>query len=547
MLSAGSISIFSKGLHRTDFKNFIFFGCNKNYDSESDIKNFAKRNKGIVIQDDASAVKVLNDPFRSIPLYIVKNKNEDIIVFSNFDDLFSFSEIDRSIDIVGFWESVFYGGVLGTRTLFKNIKQMIGASQINIDKATKTFTIERYWAFDIYEDKSIKSMDQAATGLYDRLNVIFSKLQRDSSYVMGLSGGVDSRLTLAFLSRHIIKNKLKLFTYGYNKRILEYVYAKKVSRTLNFNNPQFHVLDENSYIKALHTLVLESCGQVGMGHCHTYNYLSENADVLSSYEHISTMYSDAILGWEAVYPKKTSKLADSSYFNVLEIELSKEIKDKIHDDVAKVLSNYMPACGFSSIEEFKYVTERNVKFHMYLSYLHSKYVRTLTPFANYDLLSYMISVPIQFRYQKRLSDYVLQKYFPEVSLAKIGNISSRCWWGPKFAGYLPYLEKGMLNRINTFLFRVSNGQYQLFDKYITEDWRDILHNRLYQKLQDLLETLSKYAIIDKKQKVYFSKFSVHVGGLGLAERFQIIGLAELIKLSKEANHHDVNNAHPHSW
>jgi len=71
--------------------------------------------------------------------------------------------------------------------------------KIIINKKTNEYKIERYWDFNVKEDQSIDSVEKAATGLYDRLDDIFSKLDKNQKYIMGISGGMDSRISLAFL------------------------------------------------------------------------------------------------------------------------------------------------------------------------------------------------------------------------------------------------------------------------------------------------------------------------------------------------------------
>jgi len=528
-LGDGRLSILSEGFNKYEARGFLFFYAENNIKPEANIVKFAKINKGIVVQEEALVVRILNDPFRSVPLYITQMKQGDIIVFSNFEDCFGFSGFEPEYDRIGFWETILYGGGIGTRTILRNVKQMIAASKVIIDKKTNTYTISRYWDFDIFEDTTIGSIEEAGRGLYNRLTDIFSTLTTSAFYLLGMSGGVDSRITLAFLSRHVKKDRIRLYTYGYDERILEYSYAKMVAANLNVALPEFHILKADAYEKALRTINLESGGQIGIGHCHTYDYLAKNADRLKEQLHISTMYSDAILGWEAVYPKRNENIKDSSYFKVPPVPLTKDIWDEIENDVSELFKPYHPEYNFSSIDEFKYVTERNAKFHMYLAFLHRKYVNTLTPFADFDLLTYMISMPAQFRHQKRLSDYVLERYFPEISLDNIGNISSRCWWGPKFAGYFAFIEKGLINRLNTLLFRISGGRHQIFDKYMTETWRQVLYTHLNEALDEALRTLFECEIIDSKQRQYFYKPAISFSGVGIGERFQIIGLAELIK------------------
>jgi len=271
---------------------------NVNFDT---VERFDISKNGIQVVENSEQVEVYNDPFRTIPLFIAKNKNSELIIFSNFEDFYKFENIDKTIDEAGFWEIVLFGSGLWTRTLYKNVEQMPSASKIVIDKNTNQYTIDRYWDFNIKEDTNIDSIEKAAKGLYDRLDGIFSKLDRNKKYVMGLSGGMDSRITLAFLSKYVPKENLKLFTFGYDENILEYRYAKEIAMTFGYDEPIFYKLTVSSYRNALDYMPKMTGGQIGINHCHMIDFFKSNN--LDEYINISTYYTDAIFGYDCYSPK----------------------------------------------------------------------------------------------------------------------------------------------------------------------------------------------------------------------------------------------------
>jgi asparagine synthetase B (glutamine-hydrolysing) len=242
----------------------------------SKVKTFDIKQNGIQVIEDENKLEIYNDPFRTIPLFITKDENDKLIIFSNFDDFYKMENVDKTIDEAGFWEIVLFASGLWTRTLYKYVEQMPAASKIVIDKNTNEYKIERYWDFDIKEDKSIDSIEKAAKGLYDKLDSIFSKLDRNQKYIMGISGGMDSCITLAFLSKYIPKENLELFTYGFDERLLEYKYACEVAEALGYNKPKFHKLTKESYENAMNYLPQMSGGQIGINHCHITSFLREN-------------------------------------------------------------------------------------------------------------------------------------------------------------------------------------------------------------------------------------------------------------------------------
>ncbi len=256
-------------------KEFTFF-----YVYESELMNcpyqepvdFIKRNNGLLLFLSGEEFRIYNDPFRTVPIYVYRDSNF-IRIFSNFEDFYLFNgSKDIKVDKPGFWETIIFESGLGRRTLFEGVKQMPAASILKVNKDL-SYTIERYWNFSIELNSSIDTLDNAAAGLYERLDSIFGRLPKDKNYLMGLSGGVDSRLTLAMLSKCFKKDRLKLFTYGFDIRILEYIYAKQVANALGFDTPLFHKLTPESYLQCSDELARRSAASIGGQRGHDYYFL----------------------------------------------------------------------------------------------------------------------------------------------------------------------------------------------------------------------------------------------------------------------------------
>jgi len=490
------------------------------------VRKFDIKQNGIQIVEDENKIEIYNDVFRTIPLFITKNKNNELIIFSNFEDFYEFDNVDKIIDEAGFWEIVLFGSGLWTRTLYDNVKQMPSASKIIIDKRTNEYKIERYWDFNIEEDKNIDSIEKAAQGLYERLDAIFSKLDRDKKYVMGMSGGMDSRITLAFLSKYIPKENLELFTYGFDERILEYKYACEVAEALGYNKPKFHKLTTDSYKKALKYLPKMSGGQIGINHCHILDYI-KNYDIKEKIQ-ISTYYSDAIFGWDCVYPKNIENIEDNFYIKFLKnIDfISDDIKEQIKTDSLKIFSNFDNNANYSSLDEYKYVTERNQKFHNYLAFIQSQFIKNKLVYTDYELLTYILSISIKYRAQKRLVDYMLDNYFKNISSRDFKNISSRFQWGSKFAGITEWYWFKFLNRANAVLRPLTKGHIQLFNKYQTEEQDRILYRDLHPYLKEATSKFVELGLMNEKQKKEWDKLPLRSSGV--SERYHLISLGALI-------------------
>lgn len=493
---------------------------NVNY---SKVQTFDVKQNGIQIIEDENKLEIYNDPFRTTPLFIVKNINDELIIFSNFEDFYKMDNIDKAIDEAGFWEIVLFGSGLWTRTLYNNVKQMPAASKIVINRNKNDYTIERYWDFDIKEDKSIDSIEKAAKGLYNRLDNVFSKLDITQKYVMGMSGGMDSRITLAFLSKYIPKENLELFTYGFDKRLLEYKYACEVATAFRYNKPKFHKLTKKSYQAAMSYLPKMSGGQICINHCHITSFLREHN--LEEYKQISTYYSDAILGWDSKENKFIDKIESNFYVKTL-IKfdfLTEDIKSTIENDSYKIFNKIKEEYNYCSLDEYKYVTERNQKFHNYMASIQNRFLNTILPFASYELFSYAQSIPLKYKCEKQLIDYILENYF---NLKDMKNISSRFQWGSRFSNIKEWYSFKFLNRANAILRPFTKGQIQLFNKYQTEEQDRLLYRDFHKELKESTQKFVNLGLMNEEQKKEWDKLPLK--SKGISERYHLISLGKLI-------------------
>jgi hypothetical protein len=518
----------TENLIETDHGDFIHLGIRTGtFPSTDSVVDFIKRNNGIAIVENEIQLKIYIDPFRTIPVFIAFKDNRPLRIFSEFEQFYDFGDVDMAIDPAGFWEIMLYESSLFDRTLYKNVKQMPGASCLIINKKTAEYSISRYWDFYIEEDSAISTPKQAADGLYERLEAIFDCLDPEDKYVLGLSGGMDSRITIAFLAGRIPAEHLKLFTYGFDPKIMEYTLACEVARKTGFNKPEFHLLDESAYRQSINTLPKLSGGQIGISHCHMFNYFTCKQEELSGFKNLSTYYTDAIFGIETCYPKQHDGFKNSNYIKSLKQhkELSKELKEVINEDIVKVLKGYNNNANYSSIEEYKYLVERHPKFFRYLGYMHGKRLPIIPLYTDFDLLSYCMSIPIALKQHKCILDYMFENNFKQLNLECLKSISTRDFktGSQAFKNTKSQLYGGewikfkLINRINAVLMSLSGGRFRLFSKYHTEDQDKIQLQYFSKDLRKVCDCFIDYGLITEAQheKLLHGKAGMSLNTVGL--------------------------------
>jgi len=267
---------------------------------------FDIRVNGIQVVEDEQRLIYYTDVFRSAPLFVYKQDGQ-LTIFSEMSWFLNNYSDCLEVDKIGLWETILFGNSIWTRTLYKNLFQLPAACKLSVNKKDQSFTIERYWNYCVEESSDIDSIEKAVDGFDFHLNRVFSKLDTTQKYIMGMSGGLDSRITLAYLSKYMTPENLDLFTYGHDSRILEYRYAKECAKALGFNVPDFHTLKAESYRQALDWLPELSGGQIGINHCHMIDAFRKNS--ASNSLNISTYYTDALFGWEcSVKAKNQSRI-----------------------------------------------------------------------------------------------------------------------------------------------------------------------------------------------------------------------------------------------
>ena len=206
--------------------------------------------------------------------------------------------------------------------------------------------------------------------------------------------------------------------------------------------------------------------------------------------------------------------------------ISDNIKKIIIDDSKKIFENLNYDTNYSSLDEYKYVTERNQKFHMYMASIQGRFIENESSFANYDLLSYILTIPIQYRAQKKLVDCLLDNHFKNISSRDFKNISSRFQWGSKFSGYIEFYWFKFLNRANAVLRPLTKGHIQLFNKYQTEEQDRLLYRDFHNDLKDATQKFVKLGLMTEEQKKDWDKLPLRSSGI--SERYNLIGLGKLV-------------------
>ena len=167
--------------------------------------------------------------------------------------------------------------------------------------------------------------------------------------------------------------------------------------------------------------------------------------------------------------------------------------------------------------------------------MYQRFLAVDNVYANHSLLTYMMSVPCKFRFNKQIVDEIFRLAFPQFKFDSLNAISSRDFrmksssfqWSNKISGKLEFTAFKLVNRLNALLLLLGRGKFQAFSPYLTENHLWVYYRSFLKQSGPVLERLLQEGIINKEQIQYFSKPPIRAGQIN--PFFQIIGLERIIR------------------
>lgn len=458
----------------------------------SDNPVYNKANGVLVVARSNGQIEVSNDQFGTTPVFY--RRSNGLFSASNNFDLIA-KEIISSPDRIGFWESVLFETPLIDRTLITDIKYLSAGTTFTI-KPNEDVFIKRYWNYS-FDRLDIRTVEECADICANKL-ISELKKYKNKTVILPVGGGVDSRLLAAAL--HAVEpGDVQGITYGYNKHILEYVYAKKAFKVLGWSRPSFHKLTEASYVRSLEELSKRTGSLIGMQNCHLFDCLREisSADVPV----LSGMYSDAVCGWESKADLSgINKISAFSYIGALcdrgrPLELEDDILEGIYNDLQMIRNDWLNGSSIESFNEYLYVRERNAKFHLLMADSWREFSDVKLPFASYDVAMTFLSLPPVYR-EKKLCTFLTTAHLNPAfkNMRNVSSLFREIGLGSSVLNF----EHRIVSIINRRIEKIFDQRYHLVDRAETENHSFNLkyfHDQMFKKA---LCHLSDFNICDER-------------------------------------------------
>jgi asparagine synthase (glutamine-hydrolysing) len=399
-------------------------------------EGFAEKLNGsflVVIWDkDQRKLLIANDRIGLHPLYYSTRKGFFSFA-SGVRALLVDPAFPRSVDKIGLAEYLTFDHMISNRTLLESVSILPPGSILTYqDEACR---IKSYWKVEFQEYTPLRDEQEYIQGLaYHLKKAVKRQSPGDIPAGVLLSGGLDSRVILAFLRHEMNESRLHTFTFGI-PGCNDARYAKQASRVAQTQHHFYPLLPDYLLSKAQEGVMLTD-GMENCIHMHALATLREEAE--SAKIIYKGFMGDALMGYAITRPLWASFDKDNLAFNhfkqyrslgvtlfaqeqLVEL-LSPSIQRELGDIVfERFRSALLESCSSLPANQLDYFVLRYRVPRMTLNGVELVRSRAVVrlPFCDNDLVDFMLKVPPGLRYKRYLMKQVFIKAFPE--MAKIST------------------------------------------------------------------------------------------------------------------------------
>lgn len=176
------------------------------------------------------------DPIGKKPLHWLADGNK-VIFASEIKAILNYPGIQKEIDKESLAKYFLFGFVPAPKTIFRGINKLLPASYLVINE-DRTIKEKSYWEVVYSKKLDNCKKDEIKSELVERLSLAVKKrLISDVPLGVFLSGGVDSSLVTALMTKHIEPSQIHAFSIGFNEKSFnESEYAQIVAKYLKVNH-----------------------------------------------------------------------------------------------------------------------------------------------------------------------------------------------------------------------------------------------------------------------------------------------------------------------
>lgn len=377
---------------------------------------------------------VANDRFGLIPTYYAHYKGK-LLFAPRVKAILVDPDFEKKLNLVGMAQFLRFQRLLGDITFFEGIHLLPYATLLEFDQRTGSLRLDHHWDFDrIQSWPKDASFDEAVVETGRLLHrAVEERVQGDYQIGVYLSGGLDSRVLLAFASQ--IKPPVPSLTYGVPDCRDAY-YAERIARRVRSPHHFIPVPDGSWIPKEIPTHLEITEGFLTWTHSHAALTLRPARSIMDV--NLTGIFGDLLLGGRAIdHSIKALNAVDDldfacrmyhhltsnhSWPGLIEGEakmlFARDFYPRIRDLALHSLMDALAAMGISpksrridsffTIHQITRMSNMNAVFQR--AFFEARY-----PFFDYALVDLVLSLPTDYRLGDRLYLAVINREVREVT------------------------------------------------------------------------------------------------------------------------------------
>ena len=385
---------------------------------------------GVVLDRLNNTAVVFNDRQGSRPMFLAGDLDKGLYLAPESKALSRLRDEWREIDPVAVGEYLVRGCCYGSATLFKAVSKLGQAAMLRL--GCNGIEQQSYWAPKFSGDSSSEQDE-----LIDELDSLLSQSTKRLLSVLPepallLSGGVDSRLMLAYLLRN--DRRLPGFSYHVDPSTGEdHVMAARLAELTGIPHQQFTIGIDGFVPNAVaETLAADGQVQICDAPSSRWNHIGERYRAM--------FIGDECFGWKGNPGTLDEALDIVGWWNIdvsprvcdcLSADSLRTMRDGI-DQTLRRLTNGVRSTHLIGIKDELYYSQRVANLLNGFSARRLAVCEQARPLLDEDVIDFFTRVPHELRLDKQLVRDLLARRFPSLAEVPYSRKTSVPWDEPVF-------------------------------------------------------------------------------------------------------------------
>jgi len=324
------------------------------------------------------------------------------------------------------------GCFYGNDTLYEDIHKL---PQANITTFSRGKTdSQQYWSYQFKVSKETVPDSK----LLDEFDILLSKATRRlldvaRNPVLLLSGGLDSRLMLAYLLKEKASHIPTMSYMVHNTDGEDHIVAKRLSDYCGLQHETYEI-NENDYQSIAQKEVLAVDGRVQVldSPSNRWEHIGKHHDCI--------FIGDECFGWGRTTSTVSEALSVIGWFNLDSTHriadwLKPEVRRSIYSEIKTIQNHLVSQTGETEPDNIKdklYYTERMGNMLNGYGARRLWLMEQARPFLDEDLMEFISRLPASKRRDKSLAWKLMEEKFPDLHSIPYSRRDSVPWWPPQF-------------------------------------------------------------------------------------------------------------------